>query len=178
VPVLQSVLNHRKKRIRCYGWLAEKKLEELGYTLSGNNIATIPRKCSAFKTMVETSKKLSPPEVPKIELEGPLTGIFLGEWQSTADHLDRQRMIHSIIDVICPMMPDLLHKCPSLAKSLEETLYRNSLTRNIYMNKSTLRDRLHNVANLEYALLEMKKDAQKPEVSSRNALHQDMNNES
>ncbi len=75
-----------------------------------------------------------------------LDGSFAGGWQSNA----RCQVIFRILEVIRQMRPDtnrVSSKLPHMAKSLEEYLYRSAQTKEEYMDFSTLRRRLQDIAH-------------------------------
>jgi len=77
-----------------------------------------------------------------------LIGPFAGGWQSNHDLLLRRQTIMRIATLIERMQPNGCdqQKLPSLAKKLEECLYRMAKTKEEYMNPVTLKKRLQVIA--------------------------------
>jgi len=101
-----------------------------------------------------------------------LDGTFAGGWQSNADLPDRRRIIFSIVKVIERMRPDankMSQKLPFMAKKLEEHLYRSAVTKEEYVDQSTLKKRLQMIA---HGLGVPNKDGNKEQAIEQPQQHQ------
>jgi hypothetical protein len=74
---------------------------------------------------------------------------FTGGWQSNADVADRRKMIVKIIKLIETIRPDankMAIRAPLMAKKLEKYMYRSAPTKAKYIDTSTLKRRLQEIA--------------------------------
>ena len=86
-------------------------------------------------------------------------------WQKKEDRDDRIQMIHLIVRLLRTKKPNApptwLKKLPDMARRLEDTLYRLAKSKEEYMNRTTLKARLQDVARQMGARVR-KKQAQEP----------------